>query len=544
MAFASDINFNVEATTIILSHPDCRTELFRSPALSCRQPALRKPVMMSIEPAATAFPSKALASLAVALALPIVLAITVFPTPLYDTRELIAWGRQFAWVTPVHPPMMAWIGGAVDRLAGPSAAAMILTGQLLLAVGLAYLYAILRLVTAPGNAALFTWLFGASLYTVFAPLSFALNADILQLTPWPAIVFHGLRAGRTDRLTHWIALSVWSAIGVLTKYNTAVLFMGMAMAMLAVPTFRNVPRRPGFYLAVIIGLALVTPHAIAVAQNHGAIAWGIEHFDAASGFANEINRLYEYLLGYVICLMPGALVVAIGFWRGSIARRRLADTVSSDEHRFLLVMNATMQIVLLALLLFAGLDYVWRFDAPYAMMAVPALAPLVTWNEGCRAWFERQVSATIAAVYLTAGAIIIVLYLTFASHSGLQEPTPAAARAILADWHSTYPCGPAYVLGGRQAAYGIGIEAGRSITALSYRDIAGAPWFDPGALQARGAIVVDTGPGIGERMARFLPGVATSDEKSIALPLRRTHKTKTFTYLYRFVAPQGCHPSS
>ncbi|TDM92701.1 hypothetical protein CEE89_12590, partial [Lactobacillus crispatus] len=87
MAFASDINFNVEATTIILSHPDCRTELFRSPALSCRQPALRKPVMMSIEPAATAFPSKALASLAVALALPIVLAITVFPTPLYDTRE-------------------------------------------------------------------------------------------------------------------------------------------------------------------------------------------------------------------------------------------------------------------------------------------------------------------------------------------------------------------------------------------------------------------------------------------------------------------------
>ncbi len=73
---------------------------------------------------------------------------------------------------------------------------------------------------------------------------------------------------------------------------------------------------------------------------------------------------------------------------------------------------------------------------------------------------------TIAAVYLIAGAVITVLYLTFASHSGLQEPTPAAARAILADWHSTYPCGPAYVLGGRQAAYGVGIEAGRGITAL------------------------------------------------------------------------------
>ncbi len=499
---------------------------------------------MPIEPAATAFPSKALASLALALALPIALATTVFPTPLYDTRELIAWGRQFAWVTPVHPPMMAWIGGAVDWLAGPSAAAMILTGQLLLTVGLAYLYAILRLVTAPGNAALFTWLFGISLYTVFAPLSFALNADILQLTPWPAIVFHGLRAGRTDRLTHWIALGVWSAIGMLTKYNAAVLFMGMAVAMLTVPAFRSIPTRPGFYLALIIGLALVAPHALAVAQNHGAVAWGIEHFDGASSFADKINRLYEYLLGYFICLVPGALIVATGFWKGFFALRRSPDSASSDDYRFLLVMNATMQIVLLALLLVAGLDYVWRFDAPYAMMAVPALAPLVAWNEGCRAWFERRVTMTIAAVYLIAGAVITVLYLTFASHSGLQEPTPAAARAILADWHSTYPCGPAYVLGGRQAAYGVGIEAGRGITALSYRDITRAPWFDPGALQARGAIVIDTIPGIGERMARFLPGVATSDEKTISLPLRRTHKAKTFNYLYRFVAPQGCHPSS
>lgn len=500
---------------------------------------------MSIEPAATAFPSKDLASLALALALPVALAITVFPTPLYDVRELIAWGRQFPLVTPLHPPMMAWVGGAVDWLAGPSAAAMILAGQLLLAVGLAYLYAVLLMVTAPGNAALFTLLFGASLYTVFAPLSFALNADILQLTPWPAIVFHCLRAGRTDRLGHWIALGAWSAVGVLTKYNAAVLFIGMGAAMLAVPAFRTILKRPGFNLAGIIGVALVAPHAFAAIRNHGAVAWGVEHFDLTSSFADKINRLYEYALGYLICFAFGAVIILAGLWKGVLALREVEHTAWSDEYRFLVVMNATMQIVLLLLVLIAGLDFVWRFDAPYAMMAVPALAPLVAWKDGCRAWLERQVTAAVSVTYLTAGLVIMMLYMALASHSGLQEPTPAAARAILADWARTYACGPAYVLGGRQAAYGVGIEAGPNVTALSYRDIAGAPWFDASALRAHGAIVIDTVPELVERMAQVLPDVAAmSDQKSLTLPLRRTHKAKTYTYLYRFVPPQGCNPPS
>ncbi len=148
-------------------------------------------------------------------------ATTVFPTPLYDTRELIAWGRQFAWVTPVHPPMMAWIGGAVDWLAGPSAAAMILTGQLLLTVGLAYL---LRDPAAGDGAGqrgpVHVVDFGISLYTVFAPLSrLALTADILQPTPWPAIVLWPARRPHRSA-THWIALGVWSAIGACSPSTT------------------------------------------------------------------------------------------------------------------------------------------------------------------------------------------------------------------------------------------------------------------------------------------------------------------------------------
>ncbi len=157
-----------------------------------------------------------------------------------------------------------------------------------------------------------------------------------------------------------------------TKYNAAVLFMGMAVAMLTVPAFRSIPTQPGFYLALIIGLALVAPHRVSarLPRTTGAVALG----HRALRWCEQLRRTKStgcttYLLGYFIVLVPGRPDRRHRVLEGIFRPAAEPDSASSDDYRFLLVMNATMQIVLLALLLVAGLDYVWRFDAPYAMIA-------------------------------------------------------------------------------------------------------------------------------------------------------------------------------
>ena len=85
---------------------------------------------------------------------------------------------------------------------------------------------------------------------------------------------------------------------------------------------------------------------------------------------------------------------------------------------------------------------------------------------------------SLGAIYLTVAAVVCVGYTFFFSHSGLQEPTAAAARVILADWNRQYACGPAYVLGDRQTVYGVGIEAGPAVVAMSMVDVPDAYWFD------------------------------------------------------------------
>jgi len=474
--------------------------------------------------------------LALVLLVPVALALTVFPTPMYDTRELLAWGRHFPLVTPDHPPLMAWIGGAVERVFGGSAASVVAANQVLMAVGLVYLYAVLRLLVGPALASLFTLIYGASFYTALGALSFALNADILQLTSWPAVVFHLLRAARTNRVAHWLGLGVWTAIAFLTKYNAVVLLAGLGVAVLATAEFRPLLRRPGLYFAAALTLALVSVHVGAVLERGAAVSYALARFNAAEGHGRLVS-LEQLAFGHVALLMPGLLVVAGAAWRGFLAPRQ---EPLCAEHRLMLIMNVTMQAILLALVVISGLDYVFRYSAPYAMMAVLAIAPLFRLAGGWQAWSERELPTVLGGIYLALALVIGIIYSQFASHSPMQEPTAAGARAILAEWDRQYPCGPAYFIGGRQHVYGIGLKAGEHVDGLFYRDIAGAPWFDHDRMVAGGAVVIDTGPDYQTRLARYLPGTPATPEAQVTLPLQRTRKPKTFTYHYHFVAPQGC----
>lgn len=483
--------------------------------------------------------NRALGILGLALLLPVLLAAIVFPTAMYDTRELIAWGREFPIVTPFHPPMMTWIGGIIDRLFGTSAVVMILAGQILLALGLTYFYRVLLLATTRDNALLFTFLYGTSSYTVFAPLSFALNADILQLTSWPAVIFYFLRAVRSDRLHHWMALGFWSAIASLTKYNAVVLFLGMASSILFLPAYRSVLKRAGFYAAIAIAIALVLPHAVAVFRHSAALEYGLDHFDLQNPLSQRINGLVQLVVGYLTLAIPGYAIVAIGFWKGYLTIG-LPQQKRTTASQFLLCTALSAHAALVVLVMLAGLNFLARFAAPYIMLTFLAVAPLTEWGESTKRWFDGRVVPFVGALNLVAGVSVAIIFTGFASHSAMQEPTAEAARLILKDWHSKYTCGPAYFVGGRQSVYGVGIEAGRDVTTLAYREIAGAAWYDDNKLRAKGAVVMDTDPEFKERMLKFLPGKTYSDESSVTIPLRRTLTGKQFTFRYHFIPPQGC----
>lgn len=476
------------------------------------------------------------------LVLPIALAVFVFPTPMGDLREQIAWGRQFPLVTPHHPPLMVWLSGIVDFIFGPDIVPQIVAGQLLFAVAAAYVYLTLRLVTERDNVFLFTFLYVTGLYAVLGPGSWVMNADTLQITSWPAVIYHFLLAFRSNRLRHWLALGAWAAAAVLTKYSAAALFAGLAVGILVVPEFRRVFRRPGLYVAVLLGLALVAPHAIAVRNSPAAISHAAARFSITPPSWGTLSSYGQLVLGYFMFLFPAWVIVALGLRNGDLAFRPPSRVGGEwpGALRFVIILNLAVLALLILIIAFAGLTYLYRFDAPFATIAVLALAPLFTWNPDRKENGERRTILAVAAFNVGVVAIAAFMYLALTAHNMMQEPIEGPTEAILSDWRSHYSCGPAYMTGHRRAAQLVGIHAGREVTAIGSEDVAGAPWFDSARLRQRGAVVLDYAPIRDETVLKILPGVTLGGEHVLTLPLLRTFTGQTITYHYKFIAPLGC----
>jgi hypothetical protein len=297
-------------------------------------------------------------------------------------------------------------------------------------------------------------------------------------------------------------------------------------------------------VAFVSGAILITPHVVAALTHHGAFDYGLDHFRPHSTLGERVRSLIELAVGAAVCSLPGIVIIAFGFWKGYLHIRVYRQPESSDTRNFLLVTNVAMQVLLVGLIAIPGVIYLFRFSPAYVMMAALAIGSWVGWRSDCEAWVSRQVIPFVGGLNLLVGVALTIVYTLFATHSGMQEPTRAGAEAILANWNSRYPCGPAYFLGVRQNVYGVGIEAGRNVTTISWGDLSGAIWFDPERLRRYGAVVIDTPVEARAWMSSYRRADQATEEYSVTLPLRRTYKAKSFTYSYHFLVPRDCAPPS
>jgi 4-amino-4-deoxy-L-arabinose transferase-like glycosyltransferase len=478
---------------------------------------------------------------AAAMLVPAALALIVFPTAMLDTAELFAWGRFFPLATHKHPPMMALVGGVVELFLPANALSAILVGQALNAIGVVYLYLLLAMVVDRERALLFAFLFATSIYFMVAPLSYALNADILQVPIWLAILYHVVVAVETDRIRHWLGLGAWSAAAVLTKYSAGILFASGAIACVLLPEYRRIWRNPRFYLAVATGIVLISPHLIALRTNPQALGYAGAFTIRNPDLATRLEGLLLFLGGTLMFLAPGWIIIGGGFVAGNctLDRDTVSPEVASRRSFFLTVCLAAIAICVV-LVLGVGTVFNHRYGAPLFGIFVLVLAP---WVKLRAATWPAARRAVIAFSGLTAGVVLLasaIVYGVVTGHSYMQEPAEEAAAIMRANWDSRFSCGPGYILGDVESAHVLAIAGDRRGAGVPLMDIGRTSWFDPGLLQREGAIVAFRTPIPTDSVGRALPGVSIRPEPPLTLPLLRTWADETVTYNYFFVAPASC----
>jgi 4-amino-4-deoxy-L-arabinose transferase-like glycosyltransferase len=480
---------------------------------------------------------------AAAMLAPAVLALIVFPTAMIDTREVYAWGRFFPLATHKHPPMMALIGGVIELVVTPNAFWAVFVCQRLNAVGVFYLYATLRMIVAREPAMLFAFLYATSSYFLTAPLSYALNADILQVPIWLAVVYHFVKAAKTNHIGHWLALAAWVAAAVLTKYSAGILFVAGFIASLIVPGFQRVWRNPRFYLAIVVALVLLSPHLIALSGDNRAIGWAITRSTTRDAdLATRLVGILPFIGGALLFMAPGWIIIAVGFLNGNCTLRSRpdADEQIQSIRRFLIAVALLVLATNFALAIGVGTLLKHRYGAPMFGLFWLAAAAVIDVNPSTLPVVGKRVAAIIAAYTAAVFVATAVIYGVFTSHGYMQEPIDQAAMIVRDAWGQKYSCGPGYFFGDRPTAHGFAVAGDRHAIGIPTEDIPVASWFDPDLLAREGAIVISWKPISASDVAKSLPGVSLEDEQTFSLPLLRTFSGATITYYYSFIPPTSC----
>jgi hypothetical protein len=473
-----------------------------------------------------------LAAIGILLAVAVALA-WILPAPSSDTRELLSWGLNPGLTSPKQPPMMVWMGALIMRLAWPTTYWCVLLNQALNAAGLYYAYRTLRLWTAREPAALWTLLLAGSLYFIAAPVAFALNADVLQFPFWAALLFHAARAFATRGWRHWIAVALAFAAAFYTKYTVGLLVVALALATLAIPSYRRIWRDARLYGAAALGAALVAPHLVAPS---GALGHATGTILLGAGLSSRLRDLGELAAGFLIYLAPSWVWIAVGGARGDLLRR-----AAPEDAARLVRMAAAVCLALLAVLILAlGLRYPSRYDSPFLFLIWLAGASLLRFDPArlaaSRRWMTRA-SLVFAGAVAIGGAVV---YGLVTHHPRQQEPLVEAAARLQTEWRARYACGPAYFMGDFWSAYGLGISSVPPRPGVHLTEIAGDPGYDPARREAEGAIVIYRDRLDAQQIHDVFPALDLSKPERLTLPFVHTRDGATLTYEYVFVPPRGC----
>jgi hypothetical protein len=321
-------------------------------------------------------------------------------TGLSDTEAYYAqWSRFPALSYYDHPPLVAWTTWLVQRFTAEPWAVRL--GPILYAAAFgALLYRLGARLFSPRAGFLAVAI--VTVIPAFAFVGFLLNPEALLAPLW--ILFLLLLDDLREKDEPWRPLALGAVVGVafLAKY-TAVLAVPVAVLYLAgSPATRRWLRRPSFYLAGALALALATP----------GIAWNYAHDwpslqlhlaermvrPPGEGLARALLRVGS---GQLALFHPLILPAFLGLLAYAIHRAR-------EDERYRLLATASLPV--LAFLLFvmvraADSEPHWTMVA-YAPLAVVAGGVLDESAGRLRRLAERWlkasllVSAAIAALYL------------------------------------------------------------------------------------------------------------------------------------------------
>jgi 4-amino-4-deoxy-L-arabinose transferase-like glycosyltransferase len=434
-------------------------------------------------------PAAALLFVAFAVALWTALPALLQAVPHADNVEQLDWAHSLEWGYLKHPPLPTWLLHAGIALLGPSAA--LTYGLAMGCVGLTLLlvWALARELLG-AHAALLALLLTSADYYLMGRGSF-LNHNTVMLpfvaaSAWAALRI--VRRGEAAGAGVWVILGLAQGLGLLTKYQMAVVIAANAVAILAAGGARQPRFAARAALASAATLLPLVPHLLWLrGHDFSTFSYAGQSLLAGLPLADRVHATASFAVQQLGRLAPaivaGGLAWGLGrLWRGTPA---WAPPPDADVRLALAVLAWTPLVLVLALGLFAGVALQNHWGASTTL-----LLPL--WAVGASAGLRRlrpgaALAATLAVHAAAAGWNMVdarrshEFHYTFAA-----RPLADAARAY---WQARAPGRLAILVGPDWDTGALALELPGHPEVIGSGERRQAPWVDDARLAQCGALV-------------------------------------------------------
>lgn len=179
----------------------------------------------------------------------------------YDESELVFLSQWFAAGYNSQPPMYTWVQSAAFSLLGCSVFSLALVKNLFLGATFVAIFATVRLATRDDRPAAVA-AFGTLTIPQIAWESHRDLSHTVAVTFFAvALVYTVVRLARRPSWTGYAMIGLAAGFGMLSKYNFALVIVGVLAAAVSIPRYRARVLDRRFALTVMLAIGLVTPHA-------------------------------------------------------------------------------------------------------------------------------------------------------------------------------------------------------------------------------------------------------------------------------------------
>jgi hypothetical protein len=408
-----------------------------------------------------------------------------------DVIEMLVWGREWQWGYFKHPPLPAWVLEAADWATGASNWTPYFVSQLFVGVTFWAVWKLGVEIVGPRRALLaVVALAGVGGYD-YGAMQF--NHNVAQYPFWALLGWSLYKALRGGGVRDWLLVGVWTALGLLAKYQTIALLVPLALFVLAEPQARRWLRTPLPYMAMAVAFVLLLPNLI----------WLVEH-DAFGPARFLMSRTLTrhgtwghllYPLDFAINMVVwcGLAFVALALLRWRTNELPAARQPDAFDRAYILVLAAGPLAFTLALSALTGLGAREDWGTPMlcfvGLLGVTLIAPAID-RQGLRRFWAMAIAMSVG-VLVTVVAVQQVIDPYRRQPGTYFFPGRTFATGVTEGWRAMTNGAPLrYVIGSSYVGGNVAYYAPDRPSLYIEADPWMSPWIDEDKLRRTGAVIV------------------------------------------------------